>query len=153
MEQRDEVVAAAAEIVSAYVAKNSISPADLPRLIQEAVDALATKAPPGPDAPLEPQKPAVPIKKSVAPDHIVCLEDGKHFTSLKRHLRTDHNLSPVAYRAKWGLPKDHPMVAPSFSERRSALAREHRFGERGRAVRLRPSPTALSGIPLLRNRS
>ena len=121
-----------AEIVSAYVGNNTIGSSELPALIQEVYSALdeATQASPSTNA--EPLKPAVSIKKSVTPDYIVCLEDGKKFKSLKRHLRTHYNLTPEEYRAKWGLPADYPRVAPNYAAARSNLAKKMGLGQKGR---------------------
>lgn len=82
---------------------------------------------------MAPQTPAVPVKKSISPDHLTCLEDGKRFRSLKRHIRTEHQLSTHEYRSKWGLPKDYPMVAPTYSEKRPNMAKEAGLGQNGRA--------------------
>ena len=118
-----------ADIVSAYVSNNSVSAHDLPGLISEVFAALNRThggvAEPEP----EPLKPAVNPKKSVFPDYIVCLEDGKKFKSLKRHLRTHYDLSPEEYREKWGLPTDYPMVAPSYAAARSELAKKMGLGQ------------------------
>lgn len=120
----------ATEIVSAYVANNPVSATDLPKLIQTVHATLSTlSATPIAPAPQD-LKPAVPVKKSITPDHLVCLEDGKAFKSLKRHLRTRYNLSPEQYREKWGLPADYPMVAPNYSETRSRLAKDNGLGRR-----------------------
>ncbi len=121
----------AAEIVSAYVSNHNVPSGDLAGLIREVHAALQQSASGGSEPEPEPQEPAVPVKKSVTPDAIVCLEDGKKFKSLKRHLRTDHNLSPEEYRAKWGLPRDYPMVAPNYAASRSELAKKMGLG-RGR---------------------
>src|SRR5450755_2190401 len=110
----DGLVELTAEIVSAYVSNNKVVVAELPSLIGEIHQAL-TRAANGAEIPeREDLKPAVPWKKSVTPDYIVCLEDGEKFKSLKRHLRTRYKLSPDEYRAKWGLPHDYPMVAPNY---------------------------------------
>lgn len=137
MEHRRELIEAAVEIVAAYVSKNLIAAAELPRLIQQTAAALASliQGQAEPKTPSEPLKPAVPIKKSIADDHLVCLEDGKSFKSLKRHLHTDHDLSPEQYRSKWGLPREYPMVAPAYSQARSKLALEAGFGQKGRKAR------------------
>lgn len=118
------------EIVSAYVSRNALNVVDLPKLINEVHNALVglTSAPIA--APVQELKPAVPVKKSVTNDHIVCLEDGKHFKSLKRHLQTHHSMSPQQYREKWALPADYPMVAPSYSETRSQLAKSIGLGRK-----------------------
>ena len=102
----------ATEIVAAYVSNNSVSATELPALIESVYRALGQLGTPA--APVvEEQKPAVPVKKSVTPEYIICLEDGKKFKSLKRHLRTSYGMTPEVYREKWGLPKDYPMVAPA----------------------------------------
>ena len=112
------------DIVAAYVAKNVVQVADLPTLISTVYQSLTSAGKPSePEQGTgEPLKPAVPIKKSVQPDHIVCLEDGKKLKMLKRHLMTSYNLTPDEYRAKWGLPSDYPMVAPTYAKQRSDLA-------------------------------
>jgi predicted transcriptional regulator len=122
-----------AYLVSAYVSKNSVQASDLPRLIADVHQAVA-RAHSGIVEPVpEPLKPpAVNPKKSVFPDHIVCLEDSKRFKSLKRHLRTYHDLSPEAYREKWGLARDYPMVAPNYAAARSALAKKMGLGQKRR---------------------
>jgi predicted transcriptional regulator len=119
-----------ADIVAAYVANNAVPTDDLPRLIHEIHGALARVGTLTKDEVREELKPAVPIKKSIHPDFIVCLEDGKKFKSLKRHLRTHYNLSPEEYREKWGLPHDYPMVAPNYAAARSALAKQMGLGTR-----------------------
>ena len=121
----DIIVSLAADIVSAYVANNSVPAADLPSLINSVHGALRDLAtgvstPAVVEAP--PQEPAIAIKKSVTPDFIICLEDGKRFKSLKRHLAASYGLTPDAYRAKWKLPSDYPMVAPAYAKQRSELA-------------------------------
>ena len=121
------------EIVAAFVSKNPTASADLPALIQAVHRALTGISAVAPEP--EPRKePAVPVRRSITPDHLVCLEDGKTFKSLKRHLRTKYNMSPEEYRAKWGLPKDYPMVAPNYAAARSALAKNMGLGRGGRAV-------------------
>lgn len=122
----------AADIVSAYVSNNSVTAADLPNLIGDVHTALVrVSAGPGEMA-MEAPKPAVPIKKSVTADYIICLEDGKKFKSLKRHLRTQYNLSPDDYRERWGLPPDYPMVAPNYAQARSNLAKKMGLGQQRR---------------------
>ena len=125
----------AADIVSAYVSNNSVSAADLPSLINEVHAALQRVSKGETEATPEPLKPAVPLKKSVTPDHIICLEDGKKFKSLKRHLRTQYNMSPEQYREKWGLPADYPMVAPNYAQARSELAKQMGLGQQRRRRR------------------
>ncbi len=120
----------ATRIVASYVGSNPLSAADLPQLIAEVHAALVRCAQAGPPAELDEPKPAVSIKKSVMPDYIVCLEDGKKFKSLKRHLRTHYDLTPEEYREKWGLPHDYPMVAPNYARARSELAKKSGLGTR-----------------------
>lgn len=134
-EHNDELVAVTAELVSSYVASNQIAAGELPDLIRKVhatLQELATGAPAVEAAP-EPAprpKPAVPISRSVTPDAIICLEDGKPFKTLKRHLKTVYNLSPDEYRARWGLPDDYPMVAPNYSAQRAATARRIGLGRK-----------------------
>ena len=126
---RTQVVGMAADIVSAYVGNNSVAAAELPRLIEQTYSALVKVTKTGPVAPSK-QVPAVPIKKSIHDDYLICLEDGKRFKSLKRHLRAHYNLSPEEYRAKWGLPGDYPMVAPNYAKARSNLAKQMGLGQK-----------------------
>ena len=131
----------ATEIVSAYVSNNTVPAAELSGLIAEVYAALQrTSAGVAPEPAPEPLKPAVPVKKSVNPDFIVCLEDGKKFKSLKRHLRTKYDMSPEEYRAKWNLPKDYPMVAPNYAKARSELAKQMGLGQGGRKPARAPRP-------------
>ncbi|MEZ5900675.1 MAG: MucR family transcriptional regulator [Hyphomicrobiaceae bacterium] len=125
-----DLVAITANIVAAYVSKNAISSSELPNLIADTHAALSRAA--GRQAPLEREdgKPKIGVKKSVMPDYIICLEDGKKFKSLKRHLRTHYNMSPEEYREKWGLPHDYPMVAPNYARARSDLAKKMGLGTR-----------------------
>jgi predicted transcriptional regulator len=117
------------DIVSAYVSHNPVPVADLPRLI-ERVHATLSEIETGAVSEAKPElKPAVPVRKSVTDDHIVCLEDGKKFKSLKRHLRTRYDMSPENYREKWGLAADYPMVAPNYARQRSDLARKMGLGQ------------------------
>ncbi|MBS3849156.1 MucR family transcriptional regulator [Devosia sp. J2-20] len=125
-----DLIELSTEIVSAYVSHNALSPSDLPKLIAEVHGALRTLSTNEAPLPVEELKPAVPVRKSVAADYIICLEDGKKFKSLKRHLRTHYNLSPEEYREKWGLPADYPMVAPSYSATRSKLAKDNGLGRK-----------------------
>jgi predicted transcriptional regulator len=121
----------AADIVSAYVSNNSVPANELPSLIQEVHTALLRVTSGGSVAPVsaEAQKPAIAVKKSLSNDYIICLEDGKKFKSLKRHLRTQYNMSPEEYRDKWGLPPDYPMVAPNYAKARSNLAKQMGLGQ------------------------
>ena len=126
----NDLIDLSTEIVSAYVSHNALAVSDLPKLISDVHSALAGLR--GNAAPVatEELKPAVPVRKSVAADYIVCLEDGKKFKSLKRHLRTHYDMSPEEYREKWGLPADYPMVAPNYSATRSRLAKDNGLGRK-----------------------
>ena len=126
-----------AEIVSAYVGNNTVASADIPALINQVHTALLRVMSGEAQSPSEPLKPAVPIKKSITPDFIVCLEDGKKFKSLKRHLRTQYNMTPEQYRDKWSLPADYPMVAPNYAAARSQLAKQMGLGQQRRRRRSR----------------
>lgn len=137
MQEKGNLVELTADIVAAYVGNNTVPQADLPKLIANIYQSLASathgvvEAKPPEIVEL---KPAVPVRKSVTPDYIICLEDGKKFKSLKRHLRTHYDLSPEQYREKWGLPLDYPMVAPNYAEARSSLAKKIGLGQ-NRAAR------------------
>jgi predicted transcriptional regulator len=128
--QQPDVLALTAQIVSAHVSNNSVTPDALPALIQDVYRTLSGvgKEPSAPDKP----QPAVPVKKSVFPDHIVCLEDGKKLKMLKRHLKTAYNMTPEQYRERWGLPQDYPMVAPNYARHRSSLAKKIGLGTKPR---------------------
>ena len=121
-----------AGIVSAYVSNNSVPAAEIPGLINQVHGALLRVSSGQGEAPAEPLKPAVPVKRSITNDYIVCLEDGKKFKSLKRHLRTQYNMTPEQYREKWGLPPDYPMVAPNYAAARSQLAKQMGLGQQRR---------------------
>ncbi|HEX3346988.1 MAG TPA: MucR family transcriptional regulator [Acetobacteraceae bacterium] len=125
-----DVLGLTAQIVSAHVSNNSVTPDALPALIQDVYRTLAVvgREPAVPDRP----QPAVPIKKSVFPDHIVCLEDGKKLKMLKRHLKTAYNMTPEQYRDRWGLGPDYPMVAPNYARHRSTLAKKIGLGTKPR---------------------
>ena len=132
MDEKSELIAMTADIVSAYLGANEVAAAELPALIHavhSALTGLTGVAAPEPEAQKEP---AVPIRRSINPDFLVCLEDGLKFKSLKRHLRSQYNMSPEDYRAKWGLPKDYPMVAPNYAKARSDLAKQMGLGLGGR---------------------
>ena len=132
----DEVLKLTAQIVSAHVAHNSMASEALPALIQSVYDTLAKAGIAAPEP--EKMQPAVPVKRSVFHDHIVCLEDGKKQKMLKRHLQTAHGLTPEQYREKWNLPHDYPLVAPSYAEKRSTLAKA--FGLGRKPVAAKPLP-------------
>ena len=131
MENKPTLIELASQIVAAYVGRNTVEQADLPKLITEVHKALeqVSGSAAGKDEGNDP-KPAVSIKKSITPDYLICLEDGKKFKSLKRHLRTHFNLTPEQYREKWGLPADYPMVAPNYASSRSSLAKNMGLGQR-----------------------
>ena len=135
-----------ADIVSAYVANNAISHSEIPALIASVHGALVSTVSGKVDEPAVEQKPAISVKKSVTPDAIICLEDGKSFKSLKRHLQTKYGMTPAEYRAKWGLPSDYPMVAPSYAAARSALARGMGLGRKPAPVEV-PAQKAKRGRP------
>jgi len=126
---REELLALTSEIVASYVGNNTLPAHDIPGVIDQVYKSLSNV---GQENPLfaDRPKPAVPIKKSVMPDYIVCLEDGKKLKMLKRHLNTAYGMSPDEYRARWGLPADYPMVAPNYAKRRSALAKDIGLGKR-----------------------
>ncbi|GLK69122.1 MucR family transcriptional regulator [Hansschlegelia plantiphila] len=141
MNEEIDHVALTADVVSAYVSNNSVATGDLPALIQSVHAALTGVATGKVEAPVEELKPAVPLKKSVTPDFIICLEDGKKFKSLKRHLRTAYDMTPEDYRAKWGLAADYPMVAPNYASARSELAKKMGLGQqRAKAAVAAPTP-------------
>ena len=121
-----------ADIVSAYVSNNSVSAGEISNLINQVHAALVRVSSGHVEAQPEPLKPAISVKKSITPEHIVCLEDGKKFKSLKRHLRTQYNLTPEQYREKWALPADYPMVAPNYAAARSQLAKQMGLGQQRR---------------------
>jgi predicted transcriptional regulator len=121
-----------AKIVAAYVSHNSVSAGDLAGLINQVHAALTRVTTGHSEVPSEPLKPAVSVKRSITPDYIVCLEDGKKFKSLKRHLRTQYSMTPEAYREKWELPPDYPMVAPNYAAARSQLAKQMGLGQQRR---------------------
>lgn len=127
----NELLQLTTSIVSAHVSNNSVAVGDLPMLIGQIYRTLANVGAEEPSEPERPQ-PAVPIKKSVTPNHIVCLEDGKKLKMLKRHLKTAYNMTPDEYRERWGLPADYPMVAPEYASQRSRLAKQIGLGTRAR---------------------
>lgn len=128
MDSKVELVDMTADIVSAYVGANQIDPQDLPALIETVYGALRGVTNKAEAVADQEAAPAVPVKKSVTAEYIICLEDGKRFKSLKRHLRTRYNMTPEDYRSKWGLPPDYPMVAPNYAKARSDLAKRMGLG-------------------------
>lgn len=129
-DRNDTYLELTAEIISAYVSNNAVPASELYNLIADIHKSLTTLASGEAEAPAEVLIPAVPIKKSVHADYIVCLEDGKKFKSMKRHLATHHGLTPEEYRAKWDLPSDYPMTARAYSEARSAMAKASGLGRK-----------------------
>jgi predicted transcriptional regulator len=121
-----------AEIVSAYVSNNTVPASEIPGLISQVYSALSRVSGKSGDVTAEPLKPAISVKKSITPEFIVCLEDGKKFKSLKRHLRTQYSMTPEQYREKWGLGADYPMVAPNYAAARSQLAKQMGLGQQRR---------------------
>lgn len=124
----DELLRMTADVVAAYVSNNSLPTAQLADVINTVYTSLKSLENQQPEAKLEPLKPAVPIRKSITPDYLVCLEDGKKLKMLKRHLRSTYNMTPDEYRAKWSLSPDYPMVAPNYAEQRSAFAKKIGLG-------------------------
>ena len=121
-----------ANIVSAYLSNNPTQASEIPNLISQIHAALLRVSIGRVEAPLEPAKPAVSVKKSMTPEYLICLEDGKRFKSLKRHLRTQYNMTPEQYREKWNLPAEYPMVAPNYAVARSQLAKKMGLGQQQR---------------------
>ena len=139
MEQEDsakishsELLQMTTQIVSSYVSNNDISGSKLPDVIQSTYTTLSMQSADGGEAVNKNKKPAVSIRRSVTPDYIICLEDGKKLKMLKRHLRTTYGLSPEDYRAKWSLPADYPMVAPKYAAQRSAFAKKIGLGRKAK---------------------
>src|SRR6478672_10960884 len=133
-EQTGDLLALTTEIVAAHVSNNTVTLGDLPQLINQVYSSLANIGTVPAAPPVRPQ-PAVSVKKSVQPDYIICLEDGKKLKMLKRHLKTSYNMTPDAYRERWGLASDYPMVAPNYARQRSRLAKEIGLGTRARRGR------------------
>ena len=138
MEDPETLVTLTADIVAAHVSNNSVAISDIPLVIRSVHEALS-----GLGVTVEPevkQEPAVSVRSSVKPDYIVCLEDGKKLKMLRRHLMTHYNMTPDDYRAKWNLPKDYPMVAPNYAEKRRALAKQIGLGTKGRGGGRKKAP-------------
>lgn len=133
MDNRSDLVEMTARIVSAYVSANQIAPQDIPGLVRTVHGTLKDLGGGALSVADANQEPAISVKKSVTPDYIICLEDGKKFKSLKRHLRTRYSMTPEEYRAKWGLPHDYPMVAPNYAKARSDLAKRMGLGHARRS--------------------
>ncbi len=130
-----DLLALTTEIVAAHVSNNTVGVGDLPQLINQVYQSLLNIGK-TPAATVERPQPAVPVKKSVHPDYLICLEDGKKLKMLKRHLKTSYNLTPEQYRERWGLAPDYPMVAPNYAKQRSKLAKDIGLGTRGRRARV-----------------
>ena len=138
MEDAEMLVTLTADIVAAHVSNNSVAISDIPlviRSVHDALSGLSASAAPEP----EPQQPAVSVRSSVKPDYIVCLEDGKKLTMMRRYLMTKFGMTPDDYRAKWNLPKDYPMVAPNYAEKRRELAKQIGLGTKGRGGGRKPA--------------
>lgn len=130
--QHQELLSFTTDIVSAHLSNNQVAADEIPGLIQKVFKTLANVSGEGAVVSSERPQPAVPIKRSVTPEYIICLEDGKKLKMLKRHLKTAYDMSPEEYRERWGLPADYPMVAPSYASQRSKLAKDIGLGTRGR---------------------
>jgi predicted transcriptional regulator len=124
----EEILRMTAEVVSAYLSNNLLPASQISEVIQTVHTSLNSLGAGRTDSAVEPPKPAVPVKKSVTADYIICLEDGKKLKMLKRHLRSTYNMTPDEYRTKWGLPSDYPMVAPSYAQQRSEFAKKIGLG-------------------------
>lgn len=135
-----DCVSLTVDIVSAFVGNNSLAAGELPNLIASVHTALTQLSQAPVEAEEAPPTPAVSVRRSIQPDFLICLEDGKRFKSLKRHLRTRYNLSPDEYRARWNLPSDYPMVAPNYAATRSELARTMGLGQQRRKWPAKPAP-------------
>jgi predicted transcriptional regulator len=147
---RQELLALTAEIVASFVGNNAVATGDLPALIQSVFGTLRSTGEPEPPKAPEAPVPAVPIKKSIGTDYIVCLEDGKKLKMLKRYLATRYDMTPEDYRRRWGLPADYPMVAPAYAERRSALAKSLGLGRKPAPAPAEPPAAAAKAPPRAR---
>ena len=139
-----EILRMTAEIVSAYVSHNDVPGSQIPDVIRSVYKTLGAQAGGGSGS-QEPKKPAVPVRKSITPDFIICLEDGKKLKMLKRHLRTTYGMTPEEYRAKWGLSVDYPMVAPNYAAQRSAFAKKIGLGRKRVTTKKRGAPAKSRG--------
>ena len=136
---RDDLLRMVTDVVAAYVAKNAVPAAQLSDLINTVYGSLSSLEGGQPEAKSEAPKPAIAVKKSVTPDYIICLEDGKKLKMLKRHLRTTYNMTPDEYRAKWALAPDYPMVAPNYAAQRSEFAKKIGLGRKAAEVEEKPT--------------
>lgn len=132
MDEQSELIEVTASLVAAYVGGNTIAATDVPALIRSVHKALTDIGGAGEVEVEAAKEPAVSVRRSITPDYLICLEDGRKFKSLKRHLRTKYDMSPEQYRARWDLPKDYPMVAPNYAQARSDLAKQMGLGQGGR---------------------
>jgi len=135
---KDDILRMAVDVVAAYVSKNPLPAAQIPEIIQTVYSSLSNLDAGAPEVKPEAPRPAVPVRKSVTPDYIICLEDGKKLKMLKRHLRTTYNMTPDEYRAKWGLAADYPMVAPNYASQRSEFAKKIGLGRKTAAEEKKP---------------
>lgn len=152
LETVPDFIELAADIVAAFVSNNSVPIADLPALISSVHATLGKLNQSAPEEKLEPLTPAVSVKRSITPDYIVCLEDGKKFKSLKRHLRTRYDMTPEQYRTKWNLASDYPMVAPNYAAARSELAKNMGLGQQRRKQDSGPAADSEAKVPAPRGR-
>lgn len=129
---RENLLSLTTEIVSAYVSNNTVTTSEIPTIIEQVFKTLSNVDGEGSVIAADRPQPAVPIKRSITPDYIICLEDGKKLKMLRRHLKTAYNMSPEEYRERWGLPADYPMVAPNYAKQRSKLAKDIGLGTKGR---------------------
>jgi predicted transcriptional regulator len=134
---REDVLRMAVDVVAAYLSNNQVASTQIPDVINSVFGSLSDLEGDQPENTIEPQKPAVPVRKSITPDYIVCLEDGKKLKMLKRHLQTTYNMTPDEYRAKWGLASDYPMVSPNYAKQRSEFAKQIGLGRKPGEVRRR----------------
>ncbi len=128
---RDDKLRMVVDVVAAYLSNNQVATSQIPEVINSVFNSLDSLENNQTEPPIETQKPATSIRKSVTPEYIVCLEDGKKLKMLKRHLRTNYNMTPEEYRAKWQLPPDYPMVAPNYAKQRSEFAKSIGLGRKG----------------------
>ena len=143
-----ELLSLTTKIVAAHAGSNKLGVSDLPALIGSVFDTLRTVGMVAVETPVAALVPAVPVKKSVNHEFIVCLEDGKQMKTLKRHLATRYNLTPAAYRQRWGLPNDYPMVAPAYAAQRSAVAKSLGLGRKLAAAAPEPEPVPVAKQPV-----
>jgi len=149
--KHQDLLSLTTEIVASFAGNNTVAVSDLPAIISSVYDALRSAGAVKVEKPVEALVPAVPVKKSVGTDYIICLEDGKKLKMLKRHLATRYDLTPDAYRRRWGLPDDYPMVAPAYAAQRSALAKQIGLGRKVPEVAPEPEPVVVAAEPVRRS--